>query len=82
MATTQELNKLRKLSGEELDVYFLQLMLRHHQGGLEMAEYAAEHASKGYVRNLADKIVKSQESESKQMKDLLAGRGAKPLPAS
>jgi uncharacterized protein (DUF305 family) len=79
MASSQELGRLRKLSGQELDVYFLQLMLRHHEGGLEMAQYAAEHASKGYVRNLADKIVKSQESESRQMKDLLAERGAKPL---
>lgn len=82
MASTDELNKLRKLSGAELDVYFLQLMLRHHEGGLEMAQYAAEHASKGYVRNLADKIVKSQEAESRLMKSMLAQRGAKPLPLS
>lgn len=82
MATSDEINKLRKLSGQELDVYFLQLMLRHHEGGLEMAQYAAEHASKGYVRNLAEKIVASQKVESAQMKDLLAERGAQPLPAS
>lgn len=80
MATTAELNKLRKLSGQELDVFFLQLMLRHHEGGLEMAEYGAAHASKGYVRNLADKIVESQQNEAKQMKEFLAQRGAKPLP--
>jgi uncharacterized protein (DUF305 family) len=79
MATSDEINKLRKLSGAELDVYFLQLMLRHHEGGLEMAQYAAEHASRGYVRNLAEKIVSSQEAESSLMKDLLAQRGAKPL---
>lgn len=82
MASTDEINKLRKASGEELDVMFLQLMLRHHQGGLEMAQYAEQHAAKGYVRNLAAKIVQSQEAESKQMKDLLAAHGAKPLPAS
>lgn len=82
MATTNEINKLRKLSGTELDVYFLQLMLRHHEGGLEMAQYAAEHASKGYVRNLADKIVKSQQAETNLMKQLLGERGAQPLPAS
>jgi uncharacterized protein (DUF305 family) len=81
MATTDEINQLRKLSGEALDVLFLQLMLRHHQGGLEMAQYAAKHASKGYVRNLADKIVQSQEAESDLMKTFLAQRGAKPLPA-
>jgi uncharacterized protein (DUF305 family) len=81
MATTDELNKLRKLSGTELDVFFLQLMLRHHEGGLEMAQYAAEHSAKGYVRNLADKIVKSQQAETSMMKQLLSQRGAQPLPA-
>jgi uncharacterized protein (DUF305 family) len=81
MATSDELDKLRKLRGKELDVFFLQLMLRHHEGGLEMAQYAADHASKGYVRNLANKIVSSQANESAMMKDLLAERGAEPLPS-
>jgi uncharacterized protein (DUF305 family) len=80
MATAEEINKLRKLSGAALDTYFLQLMLRHHEGGLEMAQYAAEHAAKGYVRNLATKIVESQQNESAMMKTYLAQRGAKPLP--
>lgn len=80
MATSDELNKLRKLSGKELDVFFLQLMLRHHEGGLEMAQYAADHAARGYVRNLADKIVQSQENEADMMKSYLAERGAQPLP--
>jgi uncharacterized protein (DUF305 family) len=82
MASTEEINKLRKASGEQLDVMFLQLMLRHHEGGLEMAQYAEQHASQGYVRNLAAKIVQSQQAESKLMKDMLAAHGAKPLPAS
>jgi uncharacterized protein (DUF305 family) len=81
MATSEEINKLRKLSGAELDTYFLQLMLRHHEGGLEMAQYAAKHAGKGYVRNLATKIVESQQNESSMMKTYLAQRGAKPLPS-
>lgn len=80
MATTDELNQLRKLSGRDLDVLFLQLMLRHHQGGLEMSEYAAEHASEGYVRNLAAKIVTSQQNEATLMTKYLQQRGAKPLP--
>ena len=81
MASTEEINKLRKLSGKELDVLFLQLMLRHHQGGLEMAQYGAEHASVGYVRNLASKIVSSQQNEATLMTRYLEQRGAKPLPA-
>jgi uncharacterized protein (DUF305 family) len=80
MATTDEVNRLRKLSGTELDVLFLQLMLRHHQGGLEMAQYAAEHASEDYVRNLAQKVVSSQDNEIKLMTQYLSQRGAKPLP--
>lgn len=80
MATTEELNRLRKLSGKEMDVLFLQLMLRHHQGGLEMARYAGEHASEAYVRNLAQKVVSSQDNESRLMTEYLRQRGAEPLP--
>ncbi|OLF08072.1 hypothetical protein BLA60_24710 [Actinophytocola xinjiangensis] len=80
MATSQELDQLRAATGRELDVLFLQLMLRHHQGGLQMAEYGAQHASAGYVRNLAKKIVSSQVSEVNLLTDMLTRRGAQPLP--
>ena len=41
MATEEELANLRSLQGTAFDVEFLRLMIRHHQGGLEMAQYAA-----------------------------------------
>jgi uncharacterized protein (DUF305 family) len=80
MATSDELDELRGSTGRKLDVLFLQLMLRHHQGGLQMAEYGAEHARTGYVRNLAKKIVASQQSEATLLTEMLASRGAQPLP--
>ena len=40
MATEEELASLRASTGAALDVRFLQLMLRHHEGGVEMARYA------------------------------------------
>jgi hypothetical protein len=40
MATEEELANLRSLQGTAFDVEFLRLMIAHHQGGLEMAEYA------------------------------------------
>jgi len=80
MATSAELNKLRAASGTELDVLFLQLMLRHHQGGYAMAEYAAKHASVGYVRNMAQKIMESQAAESRLMEAYLTELGGQPLP--
>lgn len=82
MATTEELNRLKTMpAGRELDVFYLQLMIRHHQGALPMARYAAEHAGVGYVKDLAQKIVTGQSNEVELMTKLLADRGAVPLPA-
>ncbi|HKS43726.1 MAG TPA: DUF305 domain-containing protein [Amycolatopsis sp.] len=80
MATNEELAKLHSLSGKELDVYFLQLMLRHHQGGTSMAQYAHDHASISAVRTLAQSILISQGAEMEMVKQMLAARGAQPLP--
>jgi uncharacterized protein (DUF305 family) len=80
MASQQDLTALRQAQGPALDVLFLQLMLRHHQGGKPMAEYAGEHASLAVVRNLAQSMVKTQDKESEQMIALLAARNAQPLP--
>ena len=80
MASPADLEQLRAASGAQFDVLFLQLMLRHHQGGVPMATYAAEHAEMAQVRNLAEKILISQGAESKYLADLIAQRGAQPLP--
>jgi uncharacterized protein (DUF305 family) len=81
MATEEELAQLRSLQGTAFDVDFLQLMLRHHQGGLEMAQYGAAHAEVPAVRALARAIAQSQTAESDLMTDMLKERGAEPLPA-
>jgi uncharacterized protein (DUF305 family) len=81
MATDKELSKLRSLSGREFDVYFLQLMLRHHQGGTAMAQYASSHSTLPALKALVTSILTSQGAEMDQIKLMLAGRGAQPLPA-
>ncbi len=80
MASEEELAELRAARGEELDILFLQLMLRHHEGGVEMATYAAEHAGRPQVRNLAANMLEHQTSESAKMIGMLRERGAEPLP--
>ena len=75
MATSDQLRALRAASGEQMDVLFLQLMLRHHEGGVIMLQYASEHASVPEVRNLATQMLSSQTSESEYLKQLLAARG-------
>jgi uncharacterized protein (DUF305 family) len=82
MATQAEIAKLRSLSGKDLDVYFLQLMIRHHTGGLTMAQYGEAHAATPPLRNLAHTIVVGQTSEVAYMKNMLNARGAQPLPNS
>lgn len=80
MATQEEMDRLRKARGNDLDVLFLQLMIRHHQGGIPMAEYAVEHAAQPVVRDLADKMVKAQSAEVISMEKLLRQLGGTPLP--
>ncbi|WAC54889.1 DUF305 domain-containing protein [Gordonia sp. SL306] len=84
MATTAEMDRLRSLRGAAADVYFLQLMLRHHEGGLHMMEYAADPAnvSEDYVRSLATAMKQTQDKEIAVIEQMLAERGAAPLPMS
>jgi uncharacterized protein (DUF305 family) len=81
MATASEIATLQSLSGVESDIYFLQLMVRHHQGGAPMMTYAAEYATNPVVRNFASKMADAQTSEISVMTQMLAERGAQPLPA-
>lgn len=81
MATAAELDQLRAAGGRDFDVLFLQLMLRHHQGGVPMAEYAAQYAETAQVRNLAEKMLISQGAESEYLGDLIVERGAQPFPS-
>jgi uncharacterized protein (DUF305 family) len=80
MATGDEVSHLETLKGTALDIDFLQLMIRHHQGGLPMAQYAEQHASQPYVRSLASQIIASQSSEIITMEQFLRQLGASPLP--
>lgn len=81
MASPAELDQLQAAAGRDFDVLFLKLMLRHHQGGVPMANYAAEHAESAQVRNLAEKILVAQSAESEYLAKLITKRGAQPFPA-
>ncbi|MGW6425358.1 DUF305 domain-containing protein [Nocardia sp. NPDC055053] len=80
MASQEEMTALRQSTGPAMDTLFLQLMLRHHQGGVPMLDYAAEHADTTEVRVLSAQMSKTQEGESQLMTSMLAARGASPLP--
>ncbi|MEU7883035.1 DUF305 domain-containing protein [Microbispora bryophytorum] len=81
MASEEEMNRLRQATGKDAEILFLQLMIRHHQGGVDMAQGLLKLSDRDEVRALAQHIVDGQNAEIRVMKDLLAMRGAQPLPA-
>jgi uncharacterized protein (DUF305 family) len=74
MASTAEINALRKATGAAMDAMFLRLMLRHHEGGQAMLADAAAHANLEAVRALASRIAFHQQEESRTISTLLAAR--------
>lgn len=80
MATPEELTTLWSKSGPDFDVLYLQLMIRHHQGGVAMAGYASQHADLDVVRQAAQAMRFQQAEEIGQMRALLRTEHAAPLP--
>ena len=81
MATDAEIDHLKQLRGTEASIDFLQLMIRHHQGGATMMTYAADSAVNPVVRNMVAKMADAQGKEITVMTGMLAELGASPLPA-
>jgi uncharacterized protein (DUF305 family) len=80
MATPAQMTKLETLHGNALNIYFLQLMIRHHQGALPMLQYAQQHATESVVRDLAQSMLTAQSGEIIAMEQLLRHLGGVPLP--
>lgn len=68
------------LRGDPLDVMFLQMMLPHHQQGVEMVALARERAQNEDLRMLAAAIEQTQATEADTMRGWLTSWG-EPLTA-
>ena len=55
----------------DADVDFVQGMIPHHQGAIDMAKVVLEKGKDPEIKKLAEGIVKAQESEIKLMNDWL-----------
>jgi uncharacterized protein (DUF305 family) len=74
MATTDELARLDELEGVEAERLFLELMIAHHTGGVEMAEAVEARTTNPLVLALAKSVVFAQSGEIEYMQDLLDAR--------
>ncbi|WP_433567805.1 DUF305 domain-containing protein [Nocardia sp. CA-151230] len=79
MATQAELDALAAARGRDAEVLFLQLMLRHHRGGVAMAQAADRLLASGPVKEAARGMITAQSQESGLMTIMLAQRDAQPL---
>jgi len=72
LATRAQIAELQSLNGPAAEKLFLQLMIAHHQGAIEMAEAVLDRTEVRVVIQLATSIVKAQQSEIDYMNELLA----------
>jgi uncharacterized protein (DUF305 family) len=80
MASAEQMASLRAAEGEGADIIFLQLMIPHHQSGVQMAQAAVDKARTTPVKLLAQGMVDAQALEVQYMQELLQGKGAPPMP--
>jgi uncharacterized protein (DUF305 family) len=80
MASAVELERLRHAAGTDAEVLFLQLMIRHHEGGVAMARALLMQSRREEVLSLARSIESGQTGEIALMTAMLAERGAQPYP--
>jgi len=73
MLSDDELDALREASGTDFDRLFLQGMIKHHQGAIEMAMDVKDYKNK-VVADLSATIINQQEIEIAAMNELLLKR--------
>ena len=66
--STDNASEMLVENGEYSDERFIDAMVPHHQGAIEMAEVALENAEHPEILALAEEIVAAQESEIGQLK--------------
>ncbi|MDP1877475.1 MAG: DUF305 domain-containing protein [Actinomycetota bacterium] len=72
MMTDEDMNSLMNASGEEFDRMWLQMMITHHQGAIQMAEQVIADSTNTDVTALANAVVAGQTAEIDAMQQLLA----------
>ncbi|MEP2236598.1 MAG: DUF305 domain-containing protein [Alteripontixanthobacter sp.] len=81
MASPEQLADLRAANGTAFDRLFLQLMIAHHQGALDMVEELHDQPGTAYdpvMFEFTNDVVSDQKTEIERMNALLAGLSTDP----
>ncbi|GAA4288661.1 DUF305 domain-containing protein [Georgenia daeguensis] len=71
MSQEEAMAELEGLSGAEFDQRFLELMIAHHQGAVEMSETELADGENPQALELAQKIIDDQQAEIAEMEQML-----------
>lgn len=71
MLTDEEMQALSAAMGKEFDRLFLEGMIKHHEGAIDMAEMVVQSTNQE-VSTLANAIITAQKEEIVRMKELLS----------
>jgi uncharacterized protein (DUF305 family) len=72
MMSADQMAALEAASGPDFDRLFLEMMIEHHEGAIEMARTEQEDGSNADAVALAESIEEEQTAEVAEMRDLLA----------
>jgi uncharacterized protein (DUF305 family) len=72
MASPAQLASLAKANGVEADRLFLQMMIRHHEGALDMVGVHGRGGTDDFVTQMAAEINVTQDKQIQQMQAMLA----------
>lgn len=67
MTMDEMVQSLQGKSGDAFDKEFINGMIVHHQGAVEMAQLAIQNANHQEIKELAEAIIEAQEAEINQM---------------
>lgn len=77
----EDMHKGMAIIAEDPDVAFMQGMIAHHKGAIEMSRVVLEHGKDSKARALAETIIKAQTSEIAEMEAWLKERNIAPAAA-
>lgn len=73
MMSQDEMNRLMQAKDAEFDKMFLEMMIKHHQGAIDMAKVELAQGSNADAKALAQQIIDAQQAEINEMQKLLQG---------
>ncbi len=75
MSMDEMTEELKGKAGDDFDKAFIEMMIPHHQGAIDMAELALKSAGHQEIKDMANDIINAQNSEINMMKNWQKGWG-------